>query len=60
MPDLDEVFGIILAIKTERREIRALKVGEKHELPQRIHFREDGDGCDLILTVVKRTEGAKT
>lgn len=57
--DLDEALGVILAVKRERRIIRAMKVGERHEVAQRIHFREDGDECELVLTVVKKTEGTK-
>jgi hypothetical protein len=58
--DLDDLWGVILAVKAERKAIRELKVGEKHECPQRIHFREDGDGCEMIVTVVKKTEGSKS
>jgi hypothetical protein len=58
--DIDDAFQAVLAVKAERRAIRALKVGEQFELPQRIHFRDDGDRCDLILTVVKKSEGSKS
>jgi len=52
--DLDDLFAVLLAVKSERKQIRELKVGEQFELPQRIHFRDDGDRCDLVLTVATR------
>jgi hypothetical protein len=57
--EVSDTFAIIRAVNAEREEIHALKVGEQWELPQRVHFKDEDAGFDLILTVVKRSEKSK-
>ena len=53
--DYTDVLAVLGAIHAEREDMHALKVGERLELPQHVHFTDKGEGFDLILTVQKRT-----
>lgn len=60
MADYTDILAVLGAIHAEREEIHALKIGERMELPQQVHFADQGEKFDLILTVQKRKDKPKT